>query len=218
VNKLGSLALIAFLILGGLMWYLAKGSMQQYIEQYQQDITLQLPKGSIFSLGHVDVLPNEHQGSLSKLSLSVPNKGDSPTSITTEDIYWNYDKRSLKTSTVIVNSLRISNIQFRLSINQPKSALNLISDTFKALTARAIKQQTGLNSRQEFQVNINKVTIENLYITLMDKDTPIKELIVNDIKLSSENLPQDQQMSVTGALILQSIANKTNEVLVEQGK
>ncbi|NMP30896.1 hypothetical protein HII17_04905 [Thalassotalea sp. M1531] len=218
MNKLASLAIVVFLILGGLMWYAANGSMQQYLVQYQQEINQQLPRGSHFALRDIQLMNANNQGSLFDIDLTIPVTEKDSATIKINEINWQYEKRSLKKGNVVVEYVNLPSVEFIIPINQPRVALAKFSADIDTLVGQAMSNKLGLNGRQEFNVNIQKLVIENLYIKLQDNKTPIEEIIVNKLSLSPEQLKENNPMSITGAKLIQILTMHASETLVSYGK
>lgn len=213
--KPANLAIVAFIILGALMWFAASSSLGQYIAEYQQAVTKQLPKGSELTIGNVQLSASQSSGEITNFSLSIPTANASTVSVKTNNISWEYQKKSLKKAVVVVDSVYIAHLEIVVPQDIHTQAISEVKKTIQSLIATAVKQQTGLNGKQEFLVNINKLSIENLYVTLMNGNTPHQEEIFNNISVQPEVLTHDNIMSVAAAELILTTLTMAEQKLVQ---
>ncbi|MFD2164755.1 hypothetical protein ACFSJY_00620 [Thalassotalea euphylliae] len=216
--KPAHLAILAFVILGGLMWFAASGSMRQYIDDYQNTVSQKLPKGSEFSIQDVQFSRQDNAGAITGITLKTPVFNGEYATLNIDTMQWQYEGRSLKKKVVNTEWVMIENAQFELPNQAPKQALNVLNGFIEALVDTAEQNQKGLAGRKEFELSINKVTINNLYITLKDGETPIEEVIDSKLIHSSDTLTGPNQMSVAGAKVMSTIILAAEQSLTTQGK
>ena len=204
MNKPASLVFIAFFVLGGLMWFAASNSFEQYLNHYQITINEQLPKGSKFSVSDVQLSPSEPMGEISQASLTIPFQGQD-IGLTINSLVWQYEKRSLKKAEVNVEWMTVDTLNLMLPRGNVREANTLMVETIDELAQRANSQQQGVNGNQEFQVKVNKLIIKTLIVTLSENNQPIEEIIFSNLQLPTEQLSKAKMMSITGTEILTSL-------------
>lgn len=215
MNKLATLAIAAFATLGALMWYAASQSMAQYLTEYQTTINQRLPEGSEFSLSNLSTKAAEDSGFIGNVKLLLPI-ADSQDLLALQltDISWQYEKRSLKKAVVQVTQMTIGDATILLPQQYSEQALTGLVNQLDTLVKPALEQQVGLMGRGEFKLNINKLVLEKLFITLTTDGNPSQEVIAKQLTLSNKHLTSEQQMSIVGAYLLQTIAMETENQLL----
>ncbi|WP_448211361.1 hypothetical protein [Colwellia sp. MEBiC06753] len=245
MNKLASLAMIVLLSLGGLMWYAANGSMSEYLQHAEQQITQQLPSGSQFSIDQFHVTKANSQGEVTHIYLSVPlsdkevnNGEDNESEVGNDDIdnnantqkiskivisipsiQWQFEARSLKKSVVNVEQISLPEVSITLPSSLNTNAIAQLTATITQLIANASSNesddQLGLFGRHEFLVKAQQLYIEQLYITLTDGDNPVEEIIAGQISLTPKHLSNDNRMTITAAYIFEAILNAADQELAK---
>ncbi|REL30354.1 hypothetical protein [Thalassotalea euphylliae] len=215
MNKLAALAFAAFATLGALMWYAASQSMDQYLTEYQVTINQQLPEGSEFSLSDLSTKAAEDSGFIGSVKLLLPIENtDELLAIQLTNISWQYEKRSLKKAVVQVTQMTIGDATVLLPQQGAQQALANLTTQLDTLVKPALERQLGLMGRSEFQLNINKLMLDKLFITLTASGEPSHEVIAQQLTLTNEHLASEQQMSIVGAYVLQAIALETKNQLL----
>lgn len=215
MNKPANLVFAAFFVLGGLMWFAASNSFEQYLNHYQLTINEQLPKGSKFSISEVVLSPSEPTGEIPKVSLTIPFE-EQDIGLTIDTLVWQYEKRSLKKAEVNVERMTIETVNLSLPRGNAEAANTLIKKTISKLVSQANSKQQGLNGNHEFQVKIAKLTVKTLILTLFENNQPVEEILFSDLQLPAEHLSKAKMMSVTGAEILTTLIKAAQIKLEEE--
>ena len=221
VNKLAGLALAAFALLGTLMWYAASHSMEQYLAEYQTLVTSKLPTGSKLTLGELQVNSNADEGMLTTLSLTLAlPSSKQQVQLVLENIHWQYEKRSLKKEIVQVPLLSVKNTQLTLPKGLEQQALSELTQVINEVAHKNEAENLGLNDRKEFNLNITKLWLENIYVTLSDNNTPVEEVIFNQVSInhsprneSNEANEARQPMSITASKAILAISKQVQSLL-----
>lgn len=147
MNKLSVVVISIFLFLGFCMWYLADISYSQHIKQ---QITLQAEAATDhkITLQDIKLLNEHHAGTLHQLALI--DKVTNTTVFSIEQIYYQFDEKSLKKDTHIIDQLIFKNISAKIDNELQQSLINKINHYIE-------KQQ--LTMAEQPQISINNIII-----------------------------------------------------------
>jgi len=215
MNKLAVLTFTILFTLGGLMWFAANNSMNQYLENYVALINQKLSDTAKLSISDIRTSPGQGLGEAINISLSSHSKKQHYPQLNIERLVWQFEKKTLKKETVKVSSIVITKMNVSLERTNPLPQLVNVSQILEKQIAEAISRKAGLDGNKEFQVSIDNIIIENLYITLYDEAIPVEEKIASDIKLSSAVLEQSNQMSIAAANVMISLITQIEVELLK---
>lgn len=164
---LASIAVVILLICGGLLWFVAGGSLNEYVRSQIETVGSSITEQKV-TVGKIDIKALEGAGSI--LALQVPNPANykAPNALTLGEITLDINIESLKSSPIIIDAIIIKDVSAVAEMtSEGKANLKELLDTITKNTASGEnppKETTA--DKQEPIIAVSKVVLENTNLTV----------------------------------------------------
>jgi hypothetical protein len=188
VNKLATIAIIILLACGGALWFLANGSLNEYIKQQIELVGGNLTE-QVVLVKAVDIKPSQGMGAI--LGLSVGNvKGYSqPNIFSLDNIKLDINIESLLDEPIVIDEVLIDKPQFFIEVNKNGQAnvKDLLDIIQSHIPASNESKQTESNTADEPKIRLDKFTLSGSKLTLdlTQLGNKVHQLTLEDINIAS---------------------------------
>jgi hypothetical protein len=191
VNKLATIAIIILLACGGALWFLANGSLNEYIKQQIELVGGNLTE-QVVLVKAVDIKPSQGMGAI--LGLSVGNvKGYSqPNIFSLDNIKLDINIESLMDEPIVIDEVLIDKPQFFIEVNKNgqanvKDLLDIIQSHIPASNESKQTENTTNNTADEPKIRLDKFTLSGSKLTLdlTQLGNKVHQLTLEDINIAS---------------------------------
>jgi len=161
VKFLAPIAIVILLICGGLLWFVAGGSLNEYVKVQIESIGSATTEQNV-TVGKVDIKALEGAGSI--LNLKVPNpKGyKAPNALTLGEITLDINVESLKSSPIIIDAIIIKDVSAFAEMTEKGSAnIKELLDTIQKNSAPSTPKEVSTAEKPEPMIAVSKIVLEN---------------------------------------------------------
>lgn len=151
MNKLAVLAMVILAALGGAMWYLAGGALNDYLKRQLIENGQQLTQHHI-TVGKVEMRMTEGQGSINNIVIyprpNTANTAPNSPIVHIEKLSVAFDADSIKKAPMVINHLTLNNAVLKKSPAMTASLQQLLAVTQQQ---RAIKVQELAQTKEQIE-------------------------------------------------------------------
>ncbi len=228
---LASIIVVILLLCGGALWFLAGGSLNEFVKAQIETVGKQVTEQTV-SVKTVDIKLTEGAGSILGLNIANPQQYSQPNLFTLDEITLDINLESLTGQPVIIDAIVIKDPQAFVQVTS--SGGSNIQEILKAIeknipkTSGASEKQSSDSSQQEVKIAVHKVVLAGTQLSLDLSALGNKEhqVMLPDINLEniggSEGLPASQLGSEILKQALSSIWKNAKSVqkkkLVDKAK
>jgi uncharacterized protein involved in outer membrane biogenesis len=189
VNKLVSLLIITLIVCGGALWFLANGSLNDYIKQQIINVGSDLTAQTV-SVENVDIRLSEGAGTINNVKITNPSNYSYPYLFSLETITLDINLKSLTDDPIIIDALIIKNPQSFVEITQNGSSnIKDVLDAINKNTPESTKADDTSNKKEQTEPNIriNKLILAGtqLALDLSKLGNKAHQLTLPDIQLTN---------------------------------
>ncbi|MFT5757519.1 MAG: hypothetical protein ACI9LM_002254 [Alteromonadaceae bacterium] len=184
MNKLASLIIIILLACGGALWFLANGSLNDYIKQQIQTVGSNLTAQTV-TVANVDIRLSEGAGTINKFTITNPSHYSYPHLFSLETITLDINLKSLTDTPIIIDAIIIDSPQAFVEITQNGSSN--IQDVLDAINKNIPESSaTKESDSTEPNIRVNKLILAGtrLSLDLSKLGNKTHQLILPDIELT----------------------------------
>lgn len=190
MNKLASVAVVVLLICGGMLWFLASGSLNDFVKAQIESVGTKTTEQKV-SVAQVDIKLTSGAGFIKGLTLANPEKYKADNLFSLNEIGLDINLESLTSEPIVIDEILIKNPQFFVEVNSDGSAnIKDILDAINKNTPKSTGQQDSpetQNSTKEPKIKLTKLTIAgvSLSLDLSQLGNKAHQLSLPDINLSN---------------------------------
>lgn len=224
MNKLASIVFIILLLCGGALWFLANGSLDDFIKQQIETQGSKITNQTVL-VKNVEMKLIKGSGAINGFSLSNPEKYTYPHAFSFETILLDINISSLTEDVIVIDEIRINNPQAFVELAQSGSA-NL-SDILDEIEKNVPKGETTEpvveteTTQSEPRIRVSKLILSstNLSLDLSALGNKEHQLTLPDINLTNIGGDKGLPASLLGAEIAkQALASIWKQAKSEQKK
>ena len=224
MNKLVSFVLIILLFCGGALWFLANGSLDDFIKQQIQTQGSKITNQTVL-VENVEMKLMKGSGAINGFSLSNPEKYNYPHAFSFETILLDINISSLTEDVIVIDEIRINDPQAFVELAKSGSA-NL-SDILDEIEKNVPKSETTdepekeTSTQSEPLIRVSKLILSgtNLSLDLSALGNKEHQLTLPDINLTNIGGDKGLPASILGAEIAkQALASIWKQAKAEQKK
>jgi len=167
VKFLASIAVVILLICGGLLWFVAGGSLNEYVRSQIETVGSSITEQKV-TVGKVDIKALEGAGSILALQVPNPENYKAPNALTLGEITLDINIESLKSSPIIIDAIIIKDVKaFAEMTKEGKANLKELLDTItkNSVSGNNPPKETT-SDKQEPIIAVSKVVLENTHLTV----------------------------------------------------
>jgi len=206
VNKLAPLILIILLACGGSLWFLANGSLNDYVKQ-QIEVTGSKLTVQKVTVANVDIRLSEGAGTINGFTITNPSSYSFPNLFSLETITLDINLQSLTDDPIVIDAIIINSPQAFVEFT--KNGQSNIKDVLDAINKNIPKsnsqsENTPTKSEQtEPNIRVSKLILAgtNLSLDLSQLGNKAHQLTLPDIHLKDIGKKSGLPASLLGAEI-----------------
>jgi len=190
VNKLASLVVIILLICGGAMWFVASGSLNDFIKQ-QIEVQGNKITNQVVKVENVNINLTSGSGAINGFSLDNPKTYKYPHAFSFETILLDINLKSIATKDpIVIDEIKIANPQAFVELTQSgKANLKDILDEIEKNIPKGESETTPTEqtSQKEPNIRVSKLILSSTSLSLDLSALGNKEhqLVLPDIHLTN---------------------------------
>jgi len=223
VNKLASLVIVILLFCGGALWFLANGSLDDFIKQQIETQGSKITNQTVL-VKNVEMKLTSGSGAINGFSLSNPKEYKYSHAFSFDTVLLDINIKSLTEDPIVIDEIRINNPQAFVELTQSGKA-NL-SDILDEIEKNLPKSETNTTeveptSQNEPNVRVKKLILSgtNLSLDLSALGNKEHQLTLPDINLLNIGGDAGLPASVLGAEIAKlALSSIWKEAKSEQTK
>ena len=226
MNKLATLAITILLICGGALWFLASGSLNQFIKTQIESVGHEITEQKV-SVDKVDLLLSSGSGKINGVVLGNPTGYSYPNAFSLGIVGLDINIESLTEEPIVIDEIIIDKPQVFVEFTE--SGGSNIKDLLDIIKSKGSKQtdesdpSPSSSSKAQPKIRIEKLTLSGVALALNLSKLGNKEhqLTLPDINLSNiggkAGLPADQLgteiiKQVLSAISKQATKKQKNEI------
>ncbi|WP_286234772.1 hypothetical protein [Thalassotalea sediminis] len=225
MKVISSIIVIILLLCGGALWFLAGGSLNEYVKAQIESVGQQLTEQKV-SVNKVDIQLTKGAGSIFGLTLPNPNKYNYPNAFSLGEITLDIDIESLTSDPIVLDAIVIQKPEAFVEFTKAGGAniKDLIDTIEKNLPKSKQASKPTSDGQPEPKLTIKKVILAGtaLSVDLSALGNKEHQATLQDITLTniggSEGLPASQIGSVIVKEALSEIWRHTKQVQKEKIK
>ncbi|WP_426359994.1 hypothetical protein ACPUVO_07220 [Pseudocolwellia sp. HL-MZ19] len=223
MNKLASFVFIILLFCGAALWFLANGSLDDFIKQQIQTQGSKITNQTVL-VKSVEMKLTKGSGAINGFSLSNPEKYNYPNAFSFETILLDINISSLTEDTIVIDEIRINNPQAFVELAQSGTAnLSDILDEIEKNIPKidTTEAETETSTQSEPNIRVSKLILSSTQLSLDLSALGNKEhqLTLPDINLTNIGGEKGLPASQLGAEIAkQALSSIWKEAKAEQKK
>ena len=224
MNKLAAFVFIILLFCGAALWFLASGSLNDFIKQQIETQGSKITKQTV-RVKNVNMELVKGSGAINGFSLSNPEKYKYSHAFSFETILLDINIKSLAEDPIVIDEIRINNPQAFVELTQSGTA-NL-SDILKEIeknlpqSEAEAPQKTEESNQAEPNIRVSKLILSstNLSLDLSALGNKEHQLTLPDINLTNIGGEAGMPASLLGAEIAkQALSSIWKQAKTEQKK
>ena len=223
MNKLASFVFIILLFCGAALWFLANGSLDDFIKQQIETQGSKITNQTVL-VKSVEMKLTKGSGAINGFSLSNPEKYNYPNAFSFETILLDINISSLTDDTIVIDEIRINNPQAFVELSQTGSAnlSDILNDIEKNLPkSESTEAETETGTQSEPNIRVSKLILSSTQLSLDLSALGNKEhqLTLPDINLTNIGGDKGLPASLLGAEIAkQALSSIWKQAKEEQKK
>lgn len=223
MNKLASLVIIVLLFCGAALWFLANGSLDDFIKQQIQTQGSKITNQTVL-VKNVEMKLTSGSGAINGFSLSNPKEYKYPHAFSFETVLLDINIKSLTEDPIVIDEIRINNPQAFVELTQSGKAnlKDILDEVEKNLPkSETTSTETESSSKDEPNIRVKKLILSgtNLSLDLSALGNKEHQLTLPDINLSNIGGDAGLPASVLGAEIAkEALSSIWKEAKAEQKK
>lgn len=221
MNKLASFVIIILLFCGGALWFLASGSLDDFIKQQIETQGSKITNQTVL-VKSVEMKLVKGSGAINGFSLSNPKQYKYPHAFSFETILLDINIKSLTEDPIVIDEIRINNPQAFVELAQNGSAnlSDILDDIEKNLPkSEGEAQQTESSSQKEPNIRVSKLVLAgtNLSLDLSALGNKEHQITLPNINLTNIGGDNGLPASLLGAEIAkQALSSIWKQAKAEQ--
>lgn len=224
MNKLAPLIVTILLLCGGILWFLASGSLNEFIKS-QIEINGQKATQQTVKVNNVDIQLTNGSGAIQGLTLANPAHYKYPQAFSLSNIKLDINLASLNNEPIVIDAIIIEKPEVFVEVKKDgKINIKEIIDAIEQNMPTNSDKQANRENTQEPKLSVDKIVLAGVSLSLDLSDLGNKEhkLTLPDINLSSvggaQGLPASQLGVEVTKKILSAILKSAKKVQQEQIK
>lgn len=226
MKLLSAIAVVILLACGGALWFLASGSLNEFIKVQIETVGKQVTEQTV-TVGSVDIQLTEGAGSILGMSIANPKKYSYPHLFTLGEITLDINVESLSTQPIIIDALIIKNPKAFVQLTETGEAN--IKDLLDTIERNLPKSESSSgeqpkNNQAEPKISVTKVVLAGTSLSLdlsalgnSEHQVNLPDITLNNI--GGENgLPASELGSVIAKEALSAIWKQTKNTQKEKLK
>ncbi|XPF96087.1 hypothetical protein ACM9HF_08785 [Colwellia sp. RE-S-Sl-9] len=221
MNKLASFVIIILLFCGGALWFLASGSLDDFIKQQIESQGSKITNQTVL-VKNVEMKLVKGSGAINGFSLSNPKQYKYPYAFSFETVLLDINIKSLTEDPIVIDEIRINNPQAFVELTQNGSAnlSDILDDIEKNLPKNEEEvQQPESSSQKEPNIRVSKLILAgtNLSLDLSALGNKEHQITLPDINLTNIGGDNGLPASLLGAEIAkQALSSIWKQAKTEQ--
>ncbi len=204
---LASLVVIILLACGGALWFLADGSLNDYIKAQIETVGKELTEQTV-KVDRVDIQLTKGAGSIYGVNLSNPSKYRYPQAFSLGEITLDINLESLTKEPIVIDALVIN--QPKAFVEFGKNGESNIKDLLDAIDKHLPKStstQQNTSTQAEPRISVSKIVLAGTALSLDLSDLGNKEhqLTLPDIELRDLGGEQGLPASELGSVVVKEV-------------
>lgn len=220
MNKLASLVFIILLFCGAALWFLASGSLNDFIKQQIETQGSKITNQTVL-VKNVNMELMKGSGAINGFSLSNPEKYKYPNAFSFETILLDINIKSLAEEPIVIDEIRINNPQAFVELTQSGTSnlTDILNAIEKNIPQSEAETSTEEASQNEPNIRVSKLVLSstNLLLDLSAFGNKEHQLTLPDITLTNIGGEAGMPASLLGAEIAkQALASIWKQAKSEQ--
>ena len=219
MKALASIVVVILLICGAALWYLAGGSLNEFVKAQIETVGQQITEQQV-SVKQVDIQLAKGAGSILGVNLPNPSGYKALNAFTLGEITLDINLKSLTQEPIIIDAIIIKNPEAFVEITESGQAniKELIDTIERHLPKSTSPQEQQQATSKEPKLSVNKITLAGTALSLDLSALGNKEhqLTLPDVQLTniggSEGLPASELGSVIAKEALSAIWKQAKKV------
>ncbi len=205
MNKLASLIIIILLACGGALWFLASGSLNDYIKQQIEVVGSNLTAQTV-TVANVDIRLSEGAGTINNFNITNPSNFSYPHLFSLETITLDINLKSLADDPIIIDAIIIDSPQAFVEFSQNGSSnIQNVLDAINKNIPKSSKTEKVPkdNTQTEPNIRVKKLILAGtrLSLDLSKLGNKAHQLTLPDIELTDIGKKSGLPASQLGAEI-----------------
>jgi uncharacterized protein involved in outer membrane biogenesis len=166
VKIIASIIVILLLLSGGALWFLANGSLNDYIKNQIETVGTKVTEQAV-TVKAVDIKLTSGAGSILGINLANPKTYSQPNAFTLEEVTLDINLASLTSSPIIIDAIVINSPQAFVQFTQTGgSNIQDILDAIKRNTPKDDDSTADTTSGNEPRIKVSKIILAGTALTL----------------------------------------------------
>jgi hypothetical protein len=229
VKILASIVIVVLLLCGGALWFLAGGSLNEFVKQQIETIGSDVT-GQTVSVATVDIKLTQGAGSILGLNLTNPEQYKQPQALALGEVTLDINLKSLTKSPIIIDAIIIRDPKFFAEITSDGNSniQDLIAAIDKSTKTQATATTETADGGEETKLSVSKIVLEGteLMVDLSALGNKAHSVVIPSIHLrgvgGKEGLPASQLGSAIAKQALSELWSEAKKVqkdkLVDEAK
>ncbi len=190
MNKLATIALIILLSCGGALWFLANGSLNEYIKQQIELVGHNLTEQTV-TVNVVNIKPSQGIGMIQGISVANIKGYSQPNIFSLDNIKLDINIKSLLEESIVIDEIVIDKPQFFIEVNKAgqaniKELIDIIQSHLPASNAPA-ENKTQNSTKNEPKIRLEKFILagSTLTLDLTQLGNKVHQLSLTDINIAN---------------------------------
>lgn len=210
MNKLTPIIVVILLFCGGSLWFLASGSLNDFIKTQIETIGSQTTEQQV-KVNNVDIKMSSGAGAIKGLTLANPAKYNASHLFSLGQIGLDINLESLTKEPIVIDEILIEQPEVFVEFKKDGSVnVKEIMDAIKKNIPASNDQASQPTTKEEPKISVTKLTVAGvkLSIDLSDLGNKVHQATLPDIELSNIGGQQGLPASQLGVEITQMILDK----------
>ena len=163
---IASIIVVLLLLSGGALWFLANGSLNDYIKKQIETVGTQVTEQSV-TVKTVDIKLTSGAGSILGVNLANPKTYSQPNAFALEEITLDINLESLTSSPIIIDAIVIKSPQAFVQFTQTGgSNIQDILDAIERNAPKADANSADKTSADEPKIKVSKIILAGTALTI----------------------------------------------------
>ena len=188
MKYLSAIAVVILLLCGGAMWFLASGSLNDFIKHQIETQGLAATKQSV-TVGSVDIRFSQAAGTIQDLALANINGFPSKDLYQLKHITLDINMKSLKDSPIVIDAINIDGSSLNIDLNaQGKSNIQILKEQLALPDGSPENSAPASEPTKEPKIRISQLLLTNINAKLNGEalggevyNLTLPKVIINDI-------------------------------------
>lgn len=218
---IASFIVVLLLLSGGALWFLAGGSLNEYVKNQIETVGSQVTEQKV-SVKAVDIKLTSGAGSILGINLANPKTYSQPNAFVLEEMTLDINLESLTTSPIIIDAIVIKSPKAFVQFTQSGgSNIQDILDALERNTPKSGENAVDANTGDEPRIKVSKIILAGTALTLdlsafgnKEHSATLPDIALNNVG-GDEGLPASQLGS---EIVKQALSNIWKQAKATQKK